>query len=361
MNMKRIAFVCAALAGVLSASADTAAGVDVPPPRPSTAEAVAATAEAVSEGASDVAGTLTLVADTASGVAEGIERRSGSAAARAKALAAMSSNPVTRTGLAAMGEQTFSQGMGRAADIRLAAEAVGTVGTVASAVSYAASGVEIAGQVASGNYGEAGAMAAQLATEEAVARVGTKAATALCGPGCGAVYGATNAAGSLVKKIDTCAFRDCGPDGTYTIEDGVTDVYFGAYEKVTFALDPSSDPMSEEFAAKVRAQVEQNKRDYQQRAEELRAQQELLDQQRVASVATPMTAGGTASESDGGVADFVSAIVNGVSQYHQLRSTQGSSSSATAESNGGSSNMTGCHPGHDEQAHPGGCLSAPLH
>jgi hypothetical protein len=354
------AIVAALLLVITSGTA--AAAATVPPPRPSTAATIAAHAETVATWSGNAGDAISTVTETATGVAEVVEHNASNAAARARALASMSHNPVTQTGYATMAQHTFQQGMARADGIRDALAMPERVGTAASMVSYAATGTQIVGQVVDGNYNDAAITSGQLAAEEVVSRGGAHMANALCGPPCAATYGAGNAAGSLIKQIDTCAFRDCGPGKSYTIEDAVTDRYYDVYEKVSFRLDPSKDPMSDEFAAKVQAQIAQNKRNYQQRSTDLRSQQELLDQKRAAAAASaaPMSTPGSSSSEGSGFTDFFSTLVDGALEYQQLQSTYDQSAQGSAGGASSSADPGGCHSGHDEQAHPGGCLSAPL-
>lgn len=330
----------------------------VPPPQKKE-QAFTKASQATADGLGAISSALNGAGSTIGAGADLMERNSEKLAAGARTLAAVSVDPARKTALGVHADELLRAGARGADDLRDLGGAVNGPGRLVSLASHAATGATIAGQLAEGEYGAAATTGAQALTDEVVSKAGSSAARSGCssvggplvGAGCGAAFEAGFAAGSLVKKFDTCAVRDCGPGKSYTIEDGVTDAYYAAYERVTFLQDPSKDPMSDEFAAKVRAQVEENKRRYAERSAELRAQQDEIERTRATLAAAQVPAPNAgAAGSDGGVATFVSALMDGIGIYQQLQGTPTPIVPGPA-----AADPTGCHPGHDEQAHPGGC------
>jgi hypothetical protein len=142
--------------------------------------------------------------------------------------------------------------------------------------------VEVGAHAINGDWAEV----AQFATEKAIDEVGETLSGAACAPfgpaaieGCENVWDkAHNVAGAAARNFDTCRLRDCGPGEKYTVQDGVTDAYFAAYEKVKFTIYPELDPRSDEFEAAARAKSDEMRRKYQESATSLQNKQMEADE-----------------------------------------------------------------------------------
>jgi len=157
---------------------------------------------------------------------------------------------------------------------------------------------------------------------------GRMLATSIGGPAMGAVYSGGHALGTAVRQIDTCVFADCEPGEVYTVQDGVTDFYVSvkeSYDDFTNRWNHRAD------ANALRAQHQSSALIDDQRQRDLERQQQVA--------ASPSPSG------PDGFQSFMDSLMNGVILAEQLNSAGGSGP---------------CHPGHDEQAHPGGCHEPPL-
>ena len=271
--------------------------------------------------------------------------------------------------------------IGTAAQIRAAARAdvetlrtgvadtFKTPGRVVGGLADAASAIDIAGKYANGD--RMGAY--QDATEMAVSKAAQAGATAIVGasgvacPFCALSYTAGNEVGKQIRQIDTCQFRDCGPGRKYTIQDGVTDLYFDAYQKIDFTLHPEKDPTSEEFEQiameKARENMRRNHEDAARTLQDLQQQKDDADRRMQEEIAQQAAAASTPANepTSSGFDDVMGALLTGTALLQQQQALQSGTTPvpplpyAPATSAGGA-----CHPGHDESAHPGGCHQAPL-
>lgn len=159
----------------------------------------------------------------------------------------------------------------------------------------------------------------------------------VCGPAapvCAPAYAAGQAVGSGINSLSKWVSGE-------TLQDHMTDMYYSGYERIGKALNPSQDPDSEEFERNVREKIAENKARFAQSAKVHQARnQELAERNRLSEQA------------------FDSSL------YSPLGSnwsdpTAGTSPLAEVPSNSSAEEdidpATGCHRGHDESRHPGGC------
>ncbi len=265
-------------------------------------------------------------------------------------------------------DRALVQGMGEARQIQKISGRLDRAGTIATGFGYAATAADAAEQAYNGDVAGAVATVGQAATDDLVQRGGGAVAYGACAGGggpvggnvCKGLFNAGYAVGTAVREIDTCRWRDCGPGRSYTIQDGVTDAYYGAYEKVKFAAYPELDPMSPEFEAKAmaeaRARQAENRRRYESRATDLESQQRELDAERMEAMRADAAASANAAQAaDTGFLDFLNTTMALTLQQQQLQSLMTPAPSPVAAPSSGA-----CHPGHDESAHPGGCHDGPM-
>ena len=263
-------------------------------------------------------------------------------------------------------DRVLSEGMNVSRQTQIPGTRLERAGKIASAVDYAVTGATAYERYQQGDVVGAGLVLGQAATEEGVQFVGGKAVEIACsatgipmaGQGCKQAFNLGYAAGGAIKQVDTCAFRDCGPGRSYTIEDAVTDAEYSVYEKVKFAIHPELDPMSDEFAAKAMADARTQRArisaQYASRSADLQSQQGELDSQRAQAAQASQMA--SQPDPSSGGADFLD-LLNGTLQM-TLMQQQMQSMSRPAAASPSSAGAGGCHPGHDETAHPGGCHDA---
>lgn len=302
--------------------------------------------------------------DAAPGVAEVLPRSVRADAKRAEQAAMQGTAPRAERRLEALDVRKQSKSVIREADrtaralendVRTTARAGKAVGTIAT-VANTAHKVD---QVLNGEFEDLAYDTAQDATD-AVVQKGMRAfGTALCGPGCGTVAESAHAAGTVLRDIDLCqiGMADCSQRQKRTVWDVTTDAQYAVYEKVRFTLDPESDPMSDEFEAKARAQAEANRRAYQQRAASLEATQAQVDASRAAAAQAAAAAQTAYTSSEPGFLDTLGDVMNTAVQMQAMQSALAPRQSyqSPSYSSPAAANPSGCHPGHDEQAHPGGC------
>jgi hypothetical protein len=175
-------------------------------------------------------------------------------------------------------------------------------------------------------------------------------------PHCGLAFEAGYQLGDkVINKIDTCAWRDCGPGKTRLVEDVVTDAWFSAYEKVKFTISPELDPMSDEFEAAARAKAIENRRRFETRASELQdLQRERDDAERAARAAAARRDADSASGGStfGAFNDVLGAMLTTEMIQRELeRGSEGSESGDVPPYDSGFRGHKLAHSGHPGASH----------
>jgi len=252
------------------------------------------------------------------------------------------SNPARRNAALGAADNYRSKSIARGEQLVGRGKALQAAGRGAGYMSSASVIVEAGNAAARGDLDTAKLVLAQEAADVGVEELGTRVAASVCGPHCAATFRAGTAVGTAIRNVDTCLFRDCGPTGSYTVQDGVTDMYFKAYETVDHFRHPENDPASREFEEKWTRSAQANRARAQAHGAQLMNQQRQLDAQRAVAMAQEAQAD---DDDDGFAGALLSGLMQGVLMAQDL---EGDSSEDAA------GNLD-CHDGHDEQAHPGGC------
>lgn len=298
--------------------------------------------------------------DMAAGTADVLPRSVREEAKRAEQAAMQGTAPRAERRAAALDVRRESKAAIRQADRTAQAldadvRATGRVAKAAGRIGTAANAAHKVDQALNGEFEDLAYDGAQDLTDAAVQKGLRVAGTAICGPGCGTVAESAHTAGTVLREIDLCAMgmADCGPGRKRTVWDVTTDAQYTVYEKVRFALDPESDPMSDEFERKWRAKAEANRRAYQQQSAVLEAAQAQVDAARAAAAQAQAAAAQTAyAGSEPGLFDTLGDVMNTALQMQVMQNALASQPSSASPA---AADPSGCHPGHDEQAHPGGC------
>jgi hypothetical protein len=158
----------------------------------------------------------------------------------------------------------------------------------------------------------------------------------MCGPAaaaCGVAYSAGSVVGGGLNSLSKWVSGE-------TLQDHMTDVYYSGYEKAKHALYPETDPDSEEFANAVRARAAENRAKFGASSAAHAARNEEVAEQR-------------RQEELDRINQIYSASLP-VPNYTPL-SGEPVSGAAPASAEEDIDPATGCHRGHDEGSHPGGC------
>ena len=219
------------------------------------------------------------------------------------------------------GEKVVAQGTRLGTIGNAASSSAGVIGTAARGVDY----------IDKYNRGD-GAGLLQNATEDSIEFLAPK----MCGPAapaCEVAYTGGNLVGQGINSLSKWVSGE-------TLQDHMTDVYYSGFEKAKHALYPETDPDSEEFANAVRARAAENRAKFgassaahaarNEEVAEQRRQEELDRINQIYSASLPLP-------------NFTPLSVE----------PAGGAAPASAEED--IDPATGCHRGHDEGSHPGGC------
>lgn len=227
------------------------------------------------------------------------------------------------------GEKVIAQGDRLRAGGNALVKGADKVGKVAKVVSYLDKGYR----------GDKVGLA-QNATEDAVEYVATR----LCSPfgpagvaACSGAYGVGQAVGGGINSLTEMVTGS-------TLQDHMTDGYFSGYEKIKHALDPMSDPDSAEFEQAMEQRARDNRARHSSSAQQhSNRNQELAEIQRQQAAA--------AQQQSPDFQSLMGGLSGALGSQAPLAGAQGAAGAPQEDIDP----ATGCHRGHDEKSHPGGC------